>query len=193
MYKKDFAFASACCHRWHAGRRADRAAGVWQAVRADLLRCAAVVDPCPPVAPCPAISERTSANAISAASPQIPVHPPTKRQACGTTGGGGPGRRSYTPTASAEDRPGGGPSRRRIGATVPEDPGKATRYTYRLGAGDDARRRRCRTGAGGHQGSPRPQSWTGGGAARFRTRRTGFCERLPVGWHNLPCRVTRLL
>jgi hypothetical protein len=56
---------------------------------------------------------------------------------------------------------------------------------------DAAQRRRRRTVAGGHQGSQRPESWTGGGANRAQTRRAGVYALLD--WHNLPGRVTHLL
>jgi hypothetical protein len=52
-------------------------------------------------------------------------------------------------------------------------------------------RRRKRTEAGGHRGSPQPESRTGGGAARARTRRAGVYA--PLDWDNLPGRATRLL
>ena len=84
------------------------------------------------------------------------------------------GRRSYklhTAAAPVEDRG-------RRGGSTGGGPGAA-------------RRRRWRTGAGGHQGSPQPESWTGGGADRARTRRAGVYALLD--WPNLPGRVTRLL
>ena len=46
-------------------------------------------------------------------------------------------------------------------------------------------------GAGGHRGSPQPESRTGGGAASARTRRAGVCA--PLDWGKLPGRATRLL
>ncbi len=50
---------------------------------------------------------------------------------------------------------------------------------------------RWRTGAGGHRGSPQPESWTGGGAASVQTRRAGVCA--PLDWDNLLGLATRLL
>ncbi len=68
---------------------------------------------------------------------------------------------------------------------------QGTQRLLRWRTGDVARRRRWRTGAGGHRGSPHPESWTGGGAARARTRRAGVYALLD--WDNLPGRATRLL
>ncbi len=70
---------------------------------------------------------------------------------------------------------------------------QATQWRLRWRTGDVAQRRRWRTGAGGHRGpgSPQPESWTGGGKARARTRRAGVCALLD--WENLPGRCTRLL
>jgi hypothetical protein len=48
---------------------------------------------------------------------------------------------------------------------------QTTQWRLRGRTGDVARRRRWRTRAGGHRGSPQQESWTGGGAARARTRR----------------------
>ena len=84
------------------------------------------------------------------------------------------GRRSYklhTAAAPVEDRG-------RRGGSTGGGPGAA-------------QRRRRRSGAGGHQESPQPESWTGGGADRAQTRRAGVYALLD--WHNLPGRVTRLL
>jgi hypothetical protein len=68
---------------------------------------------------------------------------------------------------------------------------QATQCRLRWRTGDVARRRRLRTGAGGHRGSPQSESWTGGGAARARTRRAGVCALLD--WDNLPGSATWLL
>ena len=66
-------------------------------------------------------------------------------------------RRSRTGDDAGHGGAGGGPGRR---AEAPvEDRGR--------------QRSRWRTGAGGHQGSPRPESWAGGGADGARTRRAG--------------------
>ena len=68
---------------------------------------------------------------------------------------------------------------------------QATQWRLRWRTGDVAQRRRWRTGAGGHRGSPQPESLTGGGAASARTRRGGVCA--PLDWGKLPGRATRLL
>ncbi len=67
---------------------------------------------------------------------------------------------SYTATAPVQH------GRRRAAAALAED---QTHHIIR---------------AGRHQGIPRPESWTGGGADRARTRRAGAYTLLD--WGNLP-------
>jgi hypothetical protein len=57
--------------------------------------------------------------------------------------------------------------------------------------GDVAGGRRWKIGAGRHRGSPQPESWTGGGAARVRTQRAGVYALL--NWDSLSGCATRLL
>ncbi len=71
---------------------------------------------------------------------------------------------------------GGGPGRRRCRLVAVLVARVTASYTVTL------RRRRWRTGAGGHQGVPRPESCAGGGAAR-----AGVCALLD--WHELPGRA----
>ncbi len=83
-------------------------------------------------------------------------------------------------------------SRQGVGLANPDN--SDTLRWLRWRTGDAARRRRRRAGAGGHCGSPQPEScvtsWTGGGAARAGTRRVYAL----LDWDNLPaqCRAAPL-
>ncbi len=87
---------------------------------------------------------------------------------------GGRGRRGR--------RGSGGRVTSHIGA-IGRGPEPAESQATQWRTGDVARRRRWRTGAGGHRGSPQSESWTNGGAARAQTRRAGVYA--PLDWDNL--------